>query len=291
LVPLAVLLRGKEIADRIKQEIKDEVAAWRKRGVVPKLSTILVGDDESSVVYAKAKERVCGHLGIEFSLFRMDGDVAESDLVGLIRFLNDDSDTHGIMVELPLPRHLNKGRILESVMPLKDVDGVHPINRGHLMAGTAGLYPATPQSCVAIMRLNGIEIEGRHAVVVGRGETVGKPLVPLLLQHHATVTVCHTRTRDIASFTRQADIVVAAAGRAGLIQADMIRKGAVVVDAGINPDGEGICGDVDFDSVAEVAGAITPVPGGVGSLTTAFIMRNLIQAIEMQQASRTEAGK
>lgn len=291
MVLVAVLLRGKEIADRIKQEIKNEVAAWQTRGVSPKLSTILVGGDESSVVYAQAKERVCGLLGIEFSLFRLEGDVAESDLVGLIRSLNDDPDTHGILVELPLPGHLNRGKVLECVLPVKDVDGVHPINRGHLMAGTAGLYPATPQSCIAIMRLNGIEIEGRYAVVVGRGETVGKPLVSLLLQHHATVTVCHTRTRDIARFTRQADIVVAAAGRAGLIQADMIRDGAVVVDAGINPSGEGICGDVNFESVAKVAGAITPVPGGVGSLTTAFIVRNLIQAIELQQLSRSEAAK
>ncbi|RJX18692.1 MAG: bifunctional 5,10-methylenetetrahydrofolate dehydrogenase/5,10-methenyltetrahydrofolate cyclohydrolase [Desulforudis sp.] len=286
---MAMLLRGKEIADQIKQEIKNDVATLRAWGVAPKLAAILVGGDKSSVVYAQAKERVCGLLGIEFLLYRLPGDVSEQDLVGLIRSLNEDPQTHGIMIELPLPRHLDKARVLESVSPLKDVDGVHPINRGHLMAGTVGLYPATPQSCIAIMRLNGIEIEGKHAVVVGRGETVGKPLISLLLQQNATVTVCHTRTRDIGRLTRQADILVAAAGRAGLITGAMVREGAVVVDAGINPTESGICGDVDFESVERVAAAITPVPGGVGSLTTAFIMQNLLQAIELQQVSRMEA--
>lgn len=279
---MAVLLKGKEIADRIKQEIKNEVAVWRGNKVAPRLETVLVGGDESSVVYARAKEKVCRELDIEFGLHRLPENASQNEVLDLIGNLNDDERIHGIMVELPLPPRLDKRRVLESVAPEKDVDGVHPINRGYLMAGMPGLFPATPQSCIAILREHDIEIAGRHVVVIGRGETVGKPLIHMLLQQDATVTVCHTRTRNIEKLTRQADILVAAAGKPRLIRRPMIREGVVVVDAGINATESGICGDVDFEEVEKLAAVITPVPGGVGSLTTAFIMRNLLQAVRMQ---------
>ncbi len=279
---MAVLLRGKEIADRIKEEIKNEVAVWRGSNVAPRLETVLVGGDESSVVYARAKEKVCRELGIEFGLHRLSENASQIEVLDLIGNLNADARIHGVMVELPLPPQLDRRRVLESVAPEKDVDGAHPVNRGYLMAGMPGLFPATPQSCIAILREHGIDIAGRHVVVIGRGETVGKPLIHMLLQQDATVTVCHTRTRNIERLTRQADILVAAAGKPRLIRRPMIREGVVVVDAGINATESGICGDVDFEEVEKLAAAITPVPGGVGSLTTAFIMRNLLQAVRIQ---------
>lgn len=279
---MALLLRGKEIAERIKQEIKNEVAFWREQKIVPRLETVLVGGDESSLVYARAKERVCRELGIAFFLHHFPGDSSQEEVVNLIGNLNADERIHGIMVELPLPPQLNKTQVLESIAPEKDVDGVHPVNRGYLMAGMPGLFPATPQSCVAILRENGIPIAGQHVVIIGRGETVGKPLIFMLLQQDATVTVCHTRTRGLEELARQADILVAAAGKRGLVKRAMVREGAVVVDAGINATASGICGDVDFEDVEKRAAAITPVPGGVGSLTTAFIMRNLLQAVKMK---------
>lgn len=285
---MAILLKGKPIADGLKRRIRAEVAVWRGKGVFPRLETLLVGGDESSVVYARAKEKVCRELDIEFKLHRFPEGAAQAEVLGLIGNLNTDPRIHGIMVELPLPPPLDKKRVLDQVAPAKDVDGVHPANRGYLMAGIPALYPATPQSCIAILRENGVEIAGRHVVVVGRGETVGKPLIHMLLQQDATVTVCHTRTRGLETFTRQADIVVVAAGKPGLLTRSMIREGAVVVDAGINATASGICGDVDFDGVAPAAAAITPVPGGVGSLTTAFIMRNLLRAVALNRGG--EAG-
>lgn len=279
---MAVLLKGKPIADYMKEEIKAEVAVRRKEGIVPRLAAVLVGGDESCVLYARAKERICRELDIEFHLHHLPEETPQTAVTDLIRNLNGAEGIHGIMVELPLPAYLDEKRVLESIAPAKDVDGVHPVNRGYLMAGMPGLFPATPQSCVAILRENGIQIAGRHAVVIGRGETVGKPLIHMLLQQDATVTVCHTRTRGMERFTRQADIVVAAAGKPGLVTRSMIRDGAVVVDAGINVTPAGIVGDVDFEGVSKRVAAISPVPGGVGSLTTTFIMRNLLRAVNLK---------
>ncbi|HHW42481.1 bifunctional 5,10-methylene-tetrahydrofolate dehydrogenase/5,10-methylene-tetrahydrofolate cyclohydrolase [Desulfofundulus thermobenzoicus] len=278
----ATLIDGKKIAAEIREEVRAEVAALKEKGITPKLVAVLVGDDPASVVYARSKEKACGNVGIAFELFNLSGDTAEEEVLSLIKRLNEDDSVHGIMIEMPLPKHISKQRVLEAVSPKKDVDGAHPINRGYLLSGADGLFPATPQSCVEIMLRSGIEIKGKNAVLVGRGETVGKPLIFMMLNQNATITVCHTRTADLAYHTRQADILIAAVGRAKMIKADMIKPGAVVVDAGINQLENGICGDVDFENAKEVAGAITPVPGGVGSLTTVLIQKNVLKAIKLQ---------
>lgn len=281
---VATLIDGKKVASSIREEIKAEVAQLREQGVIPRLAVILVGDDPASVVYARSKEKACGNVGIEFELFVMPGSVSEDEVVAKIEELNEDDKVHGIMIELPLPKGMNKQRVLEAVLPVKDVDGVHPINRGYILSNAEGLFPATPQSCIEIMLRSGIEIKGKHAVLVGRGETVGKPLIFMMLNQNATVTICHTKTKDLGYHTRQADILIAAAGKAGMITADMIKPGAVVIDAGINEkEGGGICGDVDFENAEKVAGAISPVPGGVGSLTTVLIQKNVLKAIKLQQ--------
>lgn len=279
---MAQLLDGKAVSKVLKEEIQQEVAQWKEKGVNPKLAVILVGDDPASVVYAKSKQKVSENLGIAFELFTMPGDTPEAEVLGLIERLNQEQNVHGIMIELPLPKHISKETVMKAVLPAKDVDGVHPINRGYILSGEEGLFPATPQSCIELMLRSGVEISGKHVVIVGRGETVGKPLVFLILKHNATVTICHSRTPDLGAFTRQADIVVAAVGKAKLVKKDMIKPGAIVVDAGINETEDGICGDVDFEAVKEVAGMISPVPGGVGSLTTALIMKNVLKGIKLQ---------
>jgi len=279
---MANIIDGKAIAAQIREEVKAEAEKFRSEGIIPKLAVILVGDDPASVVYAQSKQKAANKLSIDFELFKLDASTPEAEVLALIEKLNHDPSIHGIMVELPLPKHISKEKIMSAVDPKKDVDGVHPINRGYILSGQEGLFPATPESCIEIMLRSGVEIAGKHAVIVGRGETVGKPLVFLLLKHNPTITICHSRTPDLGQFTRQADIVIAAVGKAKLIKADMIKPGAVVVDAGINECEGGICGDVDFDSVKEVAGAITPVPGGVGSLTTALLFRNVLKGLKMQ---------
>jgi len=279
---VAVILDGKALAAQIKEEVKAQVTEFAARGIKPKLAAVLVGDDPGSVVYARAKEKACAGVGIAFELHHLPGDAPEAAVLELVGKLNADPDVHGILVEFPLPKHVSKWRVVDAISPVKDVDGLTTVNQGRLLAGEEGLFPATPQSCIEIMERYGIALAGKHAVLVGRGETVGRPLILMLLRKNATVTVCHTKTVDIAAHTRQADILVAAAGRAGLITPAMVKPGAVVVDAGINQTEKGICGDVDFEGVKEVAGYITPVPGGVGSLTTTLIMKNLLKAMSLQ---------
>lgn len=281
---MATILDGKKAAALIREEVKSEVARLKEKGIIPKLAVMLLGEDPASVLYSRSIEKACGKVGVEFELFALPGTVPEAEVVALIKKLNDNDGIHGILIELPLPEGLSKQKVLEAVSPLKDVDGVHPINRGYILSNSEGLFPTTPQGCIEIMLRNGIEIKGKHAVLVGRGESVGKPLIYMMLNQNATVTVCHTRTKDLAYHTRQADILIVAAGKAGLITADMVKPGAVVVDAGINKmAGGGICGDVDFENVAKIAGAISPVPGGVGSMTTALIQKNLLKAIKLRQ--------
>jgi len=280
----ASIMDGKKISQEIKDEIKAEVAKLIAGGLKPRLDVILVGDDPASVVYAQSKGKVAGKLGIEYHLHELQADTPQEDILQLIAELNNDPLVHGIMIELPLPPQIDKEKVMEAVDPLKDVDGVHPINRGYILSGQEGLFPATPQSCVEILLRSGVELKGKNAVIVGRGETVGKPLVFLLLKHNPTITICHSRTVDLASHVRQADVVIAAVGKAKMITKEMIKPGAVVVDAGINElPGGGICGDVDFAGAGEVAGLITPVPGGVGSLTTALILKNLLMGVALQK--------
>ena len=278
------LLDGKAIAKEIRAEVKEEVAALRAQGIAPKMAVILVGDDPASVYYAQSKEKAASNVGIDFDFHNLPTDTKESNLLALVEKLNQDKSTHGIMVELPLPGQISTDKVMEAVLPAKDVDGIHPMNRGYILSNGPGLFPATPQSCIELMLRSGVEIEGKHAVIVGRGETVGKPLVFLLLQHNPTITICHSRTKDLASFVKQGDIVIAAVGRPNMITKDMVKLGAIVVDAGINEvEGGGYCGDVDFEGVKEVASLISPVPGGVGSLTTALIFKNLLKGIAIQQ--------
>jgi len=279
---LAQLLDGKAVAKVLKEEIRVEIAQWKDKGVQPKLAVILVGDDPASVVYARSKQKVCEGIGMAFELFTMAGDTPEADILARIDLLNQAEEVHGIMIELPLPKGISKNNIMAAVRPDKDVDGVHPINRGYILSGQDGLFPATPLSCIELLLRSGIKIAGKHVVLVGRGETVGKPLVFLILKHDATVTICHSKTPDLGAFTRQADILIAAVGRAKMITKDMVKPGAIVVDAGINEIPGGICGDVDFEGVQEVAALISPVPGGVGSLTTALVMRNVLKGIVLQ---------
>ncbi len=281
---MAQILNGKALADNLKTEIKKEVLTLQEKGVQPRLDTILAGEDPGSSYYAQIKKKVAASLGIHFELHRLPANVTESTIAQLITKLGGDLGVHGIMVELPLPKHLCQPSLLQLIPPFKDVDGVHPENRGHLMSGEVGLYPATPLSCLEILRNYNIQVRGAYAVIVGRGETVGKPLALLLIQADATVTVCHTKTLDLASYTRQADIIISAAGKEKLIQASMVKQGAVILDAGTNPSANGgICGDVDYEAVAPLAAAITPVPGGVGSMTTALLMKNLLLALKLQK--------
>ncbi len=279
---MASILDGKAVAASIREEVRAEVAALKEKGISPKLAVVLVGDDPASVLYARSKERACKNSGIEFELHKLSESASEGELLAKLGELSNDPAVHGIMVELPLPKHINKERVMMAVHPDKDVDGLSPINRGRMFTVRDGLFPVTPQSCIEIMKRQGIALEGKNVCLIGRGDTVGKPLIFLLLNENATVTVCHTRTKDLKKHTLPADIIVAAAGRAGLVTADMVSPGTVVVDAGINEvDGKTV-GDVDFDAVSAVAGAITPVPGGVGSLTTALIQKNILKAVGLQ---------
>ena len=278
----ATIIDGKAVAAAIREEVKAEVTALKERGVDPKMAVILAGDDPASVLYARSKEKACRNSGIDFELHKFPGDAPEEDVLAKLAELSRDESVHGIMVELPLPRHVNKEKVMMAIDPEKDVDGLSPINRGRMFTRKEGLFPVTPQSCIEIAKRQGISFEGKTVCLVGRGDTVGKPLIFLLLNENATVTVCHTRTKDLGRQTRAAEIIVAAAGKASLITREMVSPGAIVIDAGINDvDGKTV-GDVDFASVSEVAGAITPVPGGVGSLTTSLIQKNLLKALKLQ---------
>lgn len=278
----ATVIDGKSVAAVIRDEVRAEVAELKTKGITPKMAVVMAGDDPASVLYARSKERACKNSGIEFELHKFAESASEEEVVAKLQELSKDSSVHGIMLELPLPRHMNKERVMMAVDPEKDVDGISPINRGRMFTKKEGLFPVTPQSCIEILKRQGYTLEGKSVCLVGRGDTVGKPLIFLLLNENATVTVCHTRTKDLGKHTRAADIVVAAAGKAGLITKDMIAPGTVVVDAGINDlDGRTV-GDVEYEPVSEVASAITPVPGGVGSLTTALIQKNLLKAISLQ---------
>ncbi len=280
----AEIIKGKPIADKIREEITAEVEGLKKKGVNPKLAVLLVGNDPGSVWYAKSKVKIGEKLGIFVDLNTMPADTDQATILKKIEAWNADPEVHGILVELPLPKHLAKETVMEAITPKKDVDGVHPVNRGYLLGGQEhlALVPATPQSCITLAERAGINFRGKRVTLVGRGDTVGRPLASLLIKRDATITVCHTKTADLAAEVRRGEIVVAAAGRAGLVTKDMVTPGTVVIDAGVNEVGDGkYVGDVAPD-VAEVAGALTPVPGGVGSLTTTIIMNNLLKAIKLQ---------
>lgn len=275
----ARLIDGRAIAQRIRDEVKEEVLILREEFcVVPTLAVILVGDDPASVVYVRNKAKACGDVGIRSDQHLLPGDVSSEELLNLIESLNNDDAVHGILVQLPLPPHISERKVLEVVHPMKDVDGFHPQSLGGLLIGNPLFIASTPLGIMELLDQTGIGIEGKHAVVVGWSVIVGKPTAFLLLQRNATVTICHVKTADLAFHTRQADVLIVAAGRPGLIHGSMVKEGAVVVDVGINRVGEKLVGDVDFNSVVEKASFVTPVPGGVGPVTVAMLLRNTLEA-------------
>ncbi|WP_031499635.1 bifunctional methylenetetrahydrofolate dehydrogenase/methenyltetrahydrofolate cyclohydrolase FolD [Bryobacter aggregatus] len=274
---MATILDGKLIRDQILSELKPRVAAL---AAPPQLVVVLIGDDPASQVYVKNKIAACAAIGIKSRQLSPPASISTEDLLTLIRGLNFDPEVHGILVQLPLPPHVDAGRILEAVAPAKDVDGFHPINAGRLLAGAPGLRPCTPSGIMELLRRYKIPIEGRKAVVVGRSEIVGKPMAILLLQANATVTICHSRTVNLAEECKRADILVAAIGRAEYIGSDHIQPGAVVIDVGMNRVSGRLTGDVDPEAMARLSSAYTPVPGGVGPLTIAMLMANTVQAAE-----------
>jgi methylenetetrahydrofolate dehydrogenase (NADP+)/methenyltetrahydrofolate cyclohydrolase len=288
----ARILDGKVIAKAILDELTEEVVEFiRNDGVTPTLAAVLVGDEPASDVYVRNKRRACERTGLESHLHRLPAETAEEELLELIARLNRNDAVHGILVQLPLPDQINASRILDAVSPWKDVDAFHPENVGRLSQGRPRFLPCTPHGVQQLLHRYEIPVDARHVVVVGRSDIVGKPLALMLMQKdsgmgptaaNATVTVCHSRTPDLGHTTRQADVVVAAIGQARFITAEMVRPGAVVVDVGINRTAAGLVGDVDFESVKEVASYITPVPGGVGPLTVAMLMRNTLTAAELQ---------
>ena len=286
----ARILAGKEFAAQLKAEAAQRVKALQdKYGVTPGLAVVLVGDDPASQVYVRNKDRACAEVGIHAERINLPADTPLEELLAVIDRLNADASIHGILVQLPLPAQIaaREGEVMNRVSPDKDVDGFHPVNVGRLVTGESGLLPCTPAGCLRMLELAGIPVDGKRAVVVGRSNIVGKPMAMLLLRKNATVTICHSHTQDLASITREADILVAAIGKPNFITADMVKPGATVIDVGINRIApKKLVGDVDFAAVSEVAGAITPVPGGVGLLTVAMLMENVVQAAEQQLAAK-----
>ena len=273
----AVWMDGRAVAKAIKEDIARETEAILASGVTPHLAVVLVGENPASQVYVRNKENACQKAGIRSSVIRLSGDCTQDELEKVVAALNDDESVHGILVQLPLPVHLDEARVLALIDPDKDVDGFHAMNSGRLMNGQKGFVPCTPLGVMELLKAYRIPLEGRHAVVIGRSNIVGKPMAMLLLAQNATVTVCHSRTKNLAELTRQADILVVAVGKAGFVTADMVKPGAVVIDVGINRVDGQIVGDVDAQ-VSEVAGYITPVPGGVGQMTIAMLLANTLQA-------------
>jgi methylenetetrahydrofolate dehydrogenase (NADP+) / methenyltetrahydrofolate cyclohydrolase len=281
----ARIIDGAAIAKRIRAEAAQRASRLSARGVRPGLAVILVGDDPASAVYVRNKVKACEEAGLHSVLERYEATMAQADLLARIAALNADPGIHGILVQMPLPRHLDAHCVIEAIAPAKDVDGFSVASAGELMTGLPGLRPATPLGCMKLIESTGIELRGKHAVVIGRSNTVGKPMALLLLQAHATVTVCHSATSDLAAHTRRADVVVAAVGRRHTLGAEMVKPGAVIIDVGINRDENGkLCGDVDFDAVSQVAGWISPVPGGVGPMTIAILLANTVHAAERAAA-------
>lgn len=287
---MAIILSGRDLSDKMKQDYKKEIEQIKQNhNIVPGLAVILIGDNPASLSYVKLKEKACAEVGIVSHDLRFNADYKEETLLKLIKDLNNDNNIHGILVQLPLPEHISEERILCAIDPEKDVDGFHPVNVGKMMIGAPSFLPATPFGIQQLLLRNNIEIEGKHVVIIGRSNIVGKPLAMILIQKkpgaNATVTLCHTRTKNIAEITRTADILVAAVGRPHTVTKDMVKQGVVVIDVGVNriedktrKRGYRLIGDVDFEEVSEKASAITPVPGGVGPMTITMLLHNTIQS-------------
>ena len=273
----AEIIKGLEVAKQIRQNMKEEVIALKKQAITPKLTVILIGDDPASHSYVNGKEKASKEIGIESEIIRLKDDTSEADLLDKIDKLNNDETVDGILVQLPLPKHINEQKVIEAIHPDKDVDGFHPISIGRMMVGQDTFLPCTPNGILTLLKSKEIQIEGANAVIIGRSNIVGKPMGQLLLNENATVTYCHSRTKDLKTFTKNADILIVAMGKAHAIDESYVKEGAAVIDVGINRTNEGkLTGDVDFEAVKEVASFITPVPRGVGPMTITMLLQNTI---------------
>jgi methylenetetrahydrofolate dehydrogenase (NADP+)/methenyltetrahydrofolate cyclohydrolase len=276
----ASIIDGKAISAQIRAELTQEVSNLKsQKGVTPGLAVVLVGEDPASKVYVGQKEKACNELGLLSRKYHLPAETTEAELLALVEKLNADPEIDGILVQLPLPKQIDDKKVIATIHPDKDVDGFHPVNQGRLVIGTDGFKPCTPYGCIHLLKRSGVNLVGAETVVVGRSNIVGKPVTLMLIQENATVTVCHSKTKDLGAVCRRADVLVVAIGRPKMITADMVKEGAVVIDVGVNrlPDGK-LCGDVDYESVAQKASQITPVPGGVGPMTIAMLMFNTVNS-------------
>ncbi len=277
----AQLIDGNQLSKQLRTEVATRAQALKARGITPGLAVVLVGDNPASQVYVRNKVKACEDSGLHSVLEKYDANMTEAALLARVEALNKDPAIHGILVQLPLPEHIDAQKVIEAISPAKDVDGFHIASAGALMTGMPGFWPCTPYGCMKMLESIGYDLKGKHAVVIGRSNIVGKPMALMLLQKDATVTICHSRTKDLKAQTLQADVIVAAVGKRNVLTADMVRPGAVVLDVGMNRNDEGkLCGDVDFAGVKEVAGWITPVPGGVGPMTITMLLVNTLEAAE-----------
>lgn len=278
---MATIMDGKALSLKLKEQMKQRIAQLKQQGINPKLVVVLVGDNSASQVYVRNKHKSCGEVGIESEVITMPEQTTQQELLEVVERLNQDETVDGILVQLPLPKQIDEKTVLRSILPEKDVDGFHPVNVGLLSIGDECFAPATPSGIIAMFQEYGIDIAGKNCVVIGRSNIVGKPMAALLLKNNATVTICHSKTEDLASYTRRADVVIVATGRRHTLTAEMAKEGAVVVDVGMNRNEQGkLCGDVDYEEVKEKASFITPVPGGVGPMTITELLENTIQAAQ-----------
>ncbi|MFO1262304.1 MAG: bifunctional methylenetetrahydrofolate dehydrogenase/methenyltetrahydrofolate cyclohydrolase FolD [Rhodoferax sp.] len=282
----AQIIDGVALSQQLRQDVATRTAALKARGITPGLAVVLVGDNPASQVYVRNKIKACQDAGLHSVLEKYDASMTEAELLARVQALNNDPAIHGILVQLPLPKHIDDHKVIEAISPAKDVDGFHVASAGALLVGETGFKACTPYGCMKMLESIGMkDLRGKHAVVIGRSNIVGKPMALMLLQANATVTITHSGTADLAAMTRQADIVVAAVGKRNVLTADMVKPGAVVIDVGMNRNDEGkLCGDVDFDGVKQVAGYITPVPGGVGPMTITMLLVNTLEAAEREAA-------
>ena len=280
----AQLIDGNALSRQLRTDVAQRAAVLRARGIIPGLAVVLVGENPASQVYVRNKVKACEDTGLHSVLERYPPTLTEADLLARVDALNKDPAIHGILVQLPLPPHIDAQKVIEAISPAKDVDGFHVASAGALMVGQPGFWPCTPYGCMKMLESIGYNLRGKHAVVIGRSNIVGKPMALMLLQKNATVTICHSATQDLKAMTLQADVIVAAVGKRKVVTADMVKPGAVVIDVGMNRNEEGkLCGDVDFEAVKEVAGYITPVPGGVGPMTITMLLVNTLEAAERGQ--------
>lgn len=280
---MAEIIDGKSLAKKIRLELKDEVEKLKEKGINPKLAVIMVGDDPGSQVYVRNKSKACEKVGIDFEEYLYDDSLTEKELLEVIEKLNKDESVHGILLQSPVPKHININKAFRTISPNKDVDGFNPVNVGNLSIGEDAFISCTPYGIVKMLEEYNIETEGKRAVILGRSNIVGKPMIQCMLNKNATVTVCHSKTKNIEEITQEADILIAAIGKPKFVKKDMVKKGATVIDVGINRLDDGtICGDVDFEEVEKIAGHITPVPGGVGPMTIAMLLNNVVKAAKTE---------